>query len=72
MAEEKITFTTNYPLTFNSLDGEAFAEDGQVYSWNAGAAAFQAEDNLERLVTHAASPGSYELVYHSDGSVVWH
>ena len=71
MTDGTISFTTNYPVTLNSLDGAAFAEDGQVYTWNSEAAAFQAEDNLERLVTHAVSPGDYELVFHVDGSVVW-
>jgi hypothetical protein len=68
---EQITFTTNLPLVFEGQEGKQLAEAGQVYSWDAGAAAFVPADNLERLVTHEVSAGSFELVFHSDGSVVW-
>jgi hypothetical protein len=69
---EHITFTTNLPIAFEGADDAQLADDGQVYTWNASMARFMPTDNLERLVTHDTGAGHFELVFHSDGSPLWH
>jgi hypothetical protein len=60
-------------VVIQGRDGTPLAEADQVYTWDAEAAAYGPQDNLERLVTHDASgSGDFELVFHTDGSLVWH
>jgi hypothetical protein len=70
---ERITLTTDVPVVIKGRGGEQLAGADQVYTWDAEAAEYGPQGSLDRLVTHdPAGTGAYELVYHSDGSVVWH
>jgi hypothetical protein len=70
---DPIRFITNTPLIIQGQDGAQLAGADQVYTWDGEAAAYGPQDSLARLVTHDADgQGTYELVFHVDGSVVWH
>ena len=67
-----IALIANAPVSIQGRDGQQLADDSDVYTWDAAQAEYGPQTALERLVTHQVSAGTYELVYHSDGSVVWH
>lgn len=70
---ENITLVSNVPIIIKGKDGAALAGPNQVYTWDAAAAEFSPQDSLERLVTHDPSGlGNFEMVFHTDGSMVWH
>jgi hypothetical protein len=73
MVGEPIRLITSTPLIIEGQDGAQLADTDQVYTWDAEVAAYGPRDSLARLVTHDADGlGGYELVFHTDGSVVWH
>ncbi len=70
---DPITFTSSQAVTIKGRDGAQLANDDEVYTWDADAAAYGPCETLERLVTHDTSgAGSYEMVFQNDGSLVWH
>ena len=71
-ATTPVYFTANVPIVIRGADGEQLAEDDDVYTWDADAAAYGPQQALERLVTHLVSAGDYEPVFHTDGTLVWH
>lgn len=70
---ERITLLANVPVVIKGKDGAALAGPDQVYTWDATAEEYGPQDNLGRLVTHdVTGTGNFEMVFHTDGSVVWH
>jgi hypothetical protein len=69
---DQINLTSSIPVVIKGLDGAQLASDDQVYTWDVDAAEYGPQANLDRLVTHDTGSGTYDLVFHSDGSVVWH
>lgn len=70
---ERITLTADVPVVIKGRSGQQLADADQVYTWDTANAEYGPQGSLDRLVTHdPAGTGSHELVFHSDGSVVWH
>jgi hypothetical protein len=67
-----IYLSANAPVSIKGADGEQLAQDDEIYTWDADAAAYGPQPGLERLVTHEVSAGNYEIVFHTDGTLVWY
>ena len=65
-----IYLTANVPVSIRGAAGEQLAEDDDVYTWSDEEVAYGPQQALERLVTHEVSAGEFELVVHTDGTLV--
>ena len=70
---EQITLSAPIPVVVAGQDTAQLAAADAVPTWNEDAAEYQPQVPLERLITHdTTGSGDYEIVCHTDGSVVWH
>lgn len=73
MAGDRILLTANQPVAIAGQNGIQLANPDQVYTWDASQSQYGPVDNLDRLVTHDTTGlGDFDLVFHTDGSPMWH